>query len=278
MRHYSILLAIATLGSLLLGCGEHRGNPVDNALRTYSATNAPELEKYVLEFSEPRKTAGATEPSKPFPSSIIEGHIDSLDHNTNYGLWVARTHTGSNFYDGQRIYLYSDHEHSLREVVALRDRRIEDPVIPVRQHTGDISILAAVWPMHSQWWKSELWTNSIRTGAFSVMAAGGGCTVSPDHTKVAFWRTDGSGFHSLHLWDANTGTIQDIISMWEVDPGSGTSWHLKWSADSNALGLKGACGGFSRHRDRGRKDLNLIYLVPDKQMFQIPATAAPPNA
>ena len=148
---------------------------------------------------------------------------------------------------------------SVSDAFVLSDENQENPFI-----------LVSVRPTtNSDWWISELWTNNLRLGTASRMIAGGDCKIAPDRSKIAFWRRDGNGFHSLHVWDVKTDTIEDVISMWEIDPGSGTSWEWRWSADSKALNIQGACSGFHRYWKRGRKEFNLVYLVEAKRMFAI---------
>jgi hypothetical protein len=279
MASYLVCVCAGCVTLLFVGCRENPGFTTREVIPTIRpGTNTALLQKYVEEFSkaEPPRV----DPEAPVPPfhGLVTASVDCVDHTVDSNTWVILCHGGSSYYDGQKLCLYSKGADSFAELPTSGDKGVSNPILLSNRPGKETTLLVTVWPTNASWWEYELWTNKVATGRMSRMTSGGWCQVAPDHTKVAFWRTDGSGFHSLHLWDANTGTIQDIISMWEVDPGSGTSWHLKWSADSNALGLKGAYGGFSRHRDRGRKDLNLIYLVPDKQMFQIPATAAPPNA
>jgi len=111
----------------------------------------------------------------------------------------------------------------------------------------------------------------------SRLTDGGYCKASQDHSHVAFWRADESGFHSFHILDLRSGNIDDVISMWESDPGSGISWDWGWSADSKAIYIEGACGGFYHHRKWEYKQLDLIYLVNTRQMLQVPQQFLPPR-
>ena len=109
MNLHRCVLPFVSSACLLAGCGPSSEHAAIKVLPDiYSATNVPGLQKYVLEFSRvgsrPREPM---EPSLPFTEDMIRGRIDSLDHNPKCSLWLVRSHAGSGFYDGQRLYLYS---------------------------------------------------------------------------------------------------------------------------------------------------------------------------
>jgi hypothetical protein len=272
MRYFLILLGIAALiGMGCPGCGrEAASETVETVPAIHSLTNAPELGRYAVEFA--RDDAKPVEKQAlliPIGRNLIAGSIISVDHNTNCSLWLILSHSGSNYFDGQKLYLYSDKISQLNELTVYKDLRVLNSFVLSDNRGEQPFILASVWPTNSDWWVGELRTNNLRMGSALRMATGRWCKVAPDHSMAAFWRDDSAGFHSLHLWDVNTGGIQNVISMWESDPGSGTSWDWDWSADSRALNIRGTCGGFYRHRWRENKQFNLLYMVKDRQMFSI---------
>lgn len=273
MRPWVALLFLVVCGPILLvSCGVDSRSTITEVVPNISpVTNDPVLHKYVSEFSQlAPKAVQLTEPSIPFARNLIRGSIDAVDYNTNCSLWLIQSHAGSNHFDGQKLYLYSDKSQSLSEVAGFAGKRVENAIILSDWHGGDPFVLASIWPSNSEWWFTELWTNNLRSGVLLHLTDGGDCKVSPDHSHVAFWRRDSEGFYSLHIWDVHTGSIENVISMWERDPGSGTSWNWNWSVDSKALHIQGTCGGFLRRGKRERKEINLIYLVASKQMFQTP--------
>jgi hypothetical protein len=273
MKCYPVVLCLLLPVLLLGGCGAKNEFAVREVVPLVNrSTKVAGLDKYVYEFSRlDSKNLEPAEPFVPFARELIKGHIDSVDHNTNSSMWLIRSHSGSGYYDGQKLYLYSDQSDSLNEVKAFGEKRIDCPVLAFREQGPEGYILASVWPPHTHWWMTELWTNNLGTGALGRMAAGGNCKIAPDHSHAAFWRTDGTGFHSLHIWDVNSGTVEDVISVWEADPGSGTSWDWNWSGDSKALGIKGTCSGFRRREGRasGSRRLNLVYIVAERKMFDV---------
>jgi hypothetical protein len=234
------------------------------------ATDAIELHHYVLEFAIPaHRPDSEIEPFVPFKRNMIQGRIDSVDHNTNCSLWLIRSHSGSAYFEDQKLYLYSEKSNSLKELTVYLGTRFEGAVVLCDEPGEEPLILTTIWPPNSRWYTMELWTNRVGTTASSRLTVGGSFKVSPDHSKVAFWRTDGEGFYSLHLWDVGTRAIEDVISLWELDRGSGTSWDWTWSADSKVLNVQGVCGGFHQKREGGRNQFNFLYVVKEKKMYYI---------
>jgi len=247
------------------GCGS-KDETVQKLPAFTPLTNAPALERYVTEFASPTPQG---ELLIPVQRHLIAGGVISVDHNTNCWLWLIRSHTGSNYYDGQRLYLYSDKSAQFSEVKAFNGLGVREAFVLSDQNGEHPFILASVRPTNALWWVGELLTNNLRSNAVLRMTAGDRCKVAPDHLKVGFWRANSEGFHSFHVWDLSTGCIENVISMWETDPGSGTSWQWEWSADSKALHIQGTCSGFSRSRAGGRKEFDLLYLVDTKQVFSL---------
>jgi len=231
-------------------------------------TSAPNLQPYVLEFSQ-----GASkhiEETIPVGTNLIEGTVDGVDHNTNCSLWLILSHKGRTWGEDQKLYLYSDKSNQLHEVKAFPRTRVQKAFVFSDKQGRNPFILASVRQLNSDWWVSALWTNNLQTGLSARITTGGNWPdIAPDHSAVAFWRGDDAGFHSLHVWDANDGHIEAVLSMWESDPGSGTSWDIIWSKDSKALNIKGTCSGFYKNWRRGHIEFNLVYLVKERQMFSI---------
>jgi len=234
-------------------------------------TNFPALERYALEFpqlgSEPRRRPEAF---LSFDPSLIQGNVGMVDHNTNCSLWLFLTYSGSNYYDGQKLHLYSDESNRLDEITAYSSVEVSQAFVLSEKNGESPFILASVCPTNAKWWDKELRTNKLHASTARRMTSGGACHVSPDHLKVAFWRQNGAGFHSLHMWVVGAACIDDVISMWESDPGSGTSWYCHWSADSKALNIRGTSRGFYRDRQHYQQEFNLLYVVEDKRMFSLP--------
>jgi len=265
-----VLLTVAVVGSLFGACGS-RTMLTEKAPGVVSGTNVPELKLYEVEFASPVLTQNrVNERSLPFDRSSVHGQIDQIDHHTNYGMWLVLAHTGPSPSDGQKVYYYCEASGGVTRVTAYSRMRVYSASIVSRGSGTEPFILASVLPAGSVWYAAELWTNRISSSTPARLTIGGVYTLAPDRSKVAFWRTDGDGYHGLHVWDVHTGEIGNVVSMREQDPGSGTSWDLRWSADSAAINIRGACSGFQRSSAVGRREFNLVYIVSRKQLFQLP--------
>jgi hypothetical protein len=259
------LLTAAVILPFSNGCGRS-----DDAVETVPIirplTNAPGLERYLPNLPSPTPRG---ELVIPIEKHLIAGRVISVDHNTNCSLWLIRSLSGTNYPDGQRLYLYSDKSKQLNEVTGFNGLPLREAFVLSDRNGQNSFILASVQPANAHWYMTELLTNDLRANVALRLTAGYKCKVAPDHLKVAFWRTDSDWFHSLHIWDVTTGRIENVISLWELDPGSGTSWDWGWSEDSKALRIQGVCGGFYRNRARGRKEFDLLYVLDTKQMFSV---------
>jgi hypothetical protein len=96
--------------------------------------------------------------------------------------------------------------------------------------------------------------------------------VSPNRRHVAFL-TSGNGmdgFHNIWIFDAVTGQSRRLLSLWETDPGSGTSFDYDWSHDSKALVIKGSTQGFRRDRFGQYRKFILVYDLESSRFYDVP--------
>ncbi|MDB6064720.1 MAG: hypothetical protein JWR26_928 [Pedosphaera sp.] len=107
----------------LTGCIAKEANGTKEVVPSMtSVAQRSDLEPYRLEFSQPQTKA---ETILPFDRHIITGSIDIIDHNTNCSSWLILSHTGTNnFYDGQKLTLYSEKSHSFSEVATFAGARV----------------------------------------------------------------------------------------------------------------------------------------------------------
>jgi len=76
-----------------------------------------------------------------------------------------------------------------------------------------------------------------------------------------------TGFYALRLVPVDpVGPHRTVCTLWESDPGSGTSFDARWSKDSKALNLYGTTGGFSHDRQRAF-EINVIYIVESGEAY-----------
>ena len=76
-----------------------------------------------------------------------------------------------------------------------------------------------------------------------------------------------TGFYTLRLVAAGPGgPVRTVCTLWESDPGSGTSFSARWSRDSRAFHLYGTTGGFIHDRQRAFT-IDAIYLVESGQAY-----------
>ena len=90
-----------------------------------------------------------------------------------------------------------------------------------------------------------------------------GFAASPDGRFVAVDTHAARSYHTICVWDRWTERITPVLSIQEIDPGSGTSHFLAWSVDSRALLISGR--GQLPFRTPGK--LCFVYL-PERAVLQ----------
>jgi hypothetical protein len=207
-------------------------------------------------------------------------------HLPEAGLALLQTHEGSSWTRGQHLYLWSTATRTWREywipegMVVAEGRFVRvggtDAVLLTRWNPW--------WPHgenYPRFWKSLLARESRPAyGLYALdpdsaelryMFPGRLPVPSPDRLRVACLRSDGSGFHSVHVWSPGADTLVAVVSLWEADPGSGVSFRYYWSADSEVLFIDGTTRGFARSRMEAPRRVRLLYDVGRDELAEINA-------
>jgi len=265
----AIILCVVCINLFRGGCENGDDDSVMQVVPIiYQATNSPEAQPYLAEFiAATNEPVQLPVPLAEMPTNVQTAKIEAPDHNVALSLWAVLAHSREHYYDNQKIYVYADTTRSWKEISALEKWQLESVFIFSNAPDGGIFLLADM--------AQTLWAYNPTNDTRRRICGGDFCKPSPDHSKLAFWRTDGSGFYSIHVLDIASGKIANVISLREHDPGSGTSWNLAWSKDSKVLRIVGSCSGFRRYWRSGRINLNLMYLLNEKKMFEIPGIASP---
>ena len=110
----------------------------------------------------------------------------------------------------------------------------------------------------------------LKTKTLEPISPGYNVKASPDRSMAVFTRSGsiGTTLVSLHIWTPTSGEIQTVASLSETNPGSGHSFHYKWSSDSKALFLWGVAGGF-QPRTHNALEFRWAYFPTQKRIFSI---------
>ena len=271
-----VLLGFACSGSLFLaGCTPRSSVEVGEKIpEIISITNVPDLNRYVLEFSKPTPREPSVpirerkEPPLPVDHSLVQGRVLYADHNTNCSLWLMQSYMSSNWWEQQRLYVYSEKPKELQEITALAQKQITRGfVLSDKDCAEPLLVMSVLGSNDWSFWTSELWTYDLRSKDAKKLSLGLLDEVSPDHSKVLFEKLDEHGFHCLFLWNVNVGQIEPMLSLREPGEGSGETWDCRWSEDSEAVNITGYCSGFSKSKWKKYTELNLIYLVNEKTFY-----------
>jgi hypothetical protein len=95
--------------------------------------------------------------------------------------------------------------------------------------------------------------------------AGPGLAVSADGRFLAFDTRAARSYHTINVWDRWTEEVTPVVSVQEMDPGSGSSHGFTWSADSRALLISGS-GGLP-FRQPGK--LCFVYLPAHRTLHEV---------
>jgi hypothetical protein len=118
--------------------------------------------------------------------------------------------------------------------------------------------------------ETSLYLYPLPSGPLAYWGPGHTLKPSPDRRLAILLRSGAmaAGYYSMHLWDFEQDHLTTILSLREADPGSGRSFDYEWSADSRAVHITGATGGFERRKPQPRS-LDLIYLVGDETVYDL---------
>jgi hypothetical protein len=116
---------------------------------------------------------------------------------------------------------------------------------------------------------SGLYLLDPRTDVARFLCAGAVPTPSPDRASVAFLRSSGRGLHSLHVWTASEPEARTVVSLWEADPGSGRSFHWRWSDDSAVLFVQGRARGYAASPSRTARAVDLLYELREDRLAEL---------
>jgi hypothetical protein len=77
--------------------------------------------------------------------------------------------------------------------------------------------------------------------------------------------------HNVWVYNAITDRRTRVVSLVEVDPGSGISFDCRWSADGAALVIRGTAQRVGHERTRRGNGVQLVYAIADGRLFGITA-------
>ena len=215
------------------------------------------------------KERSDSEPAAPIDPALVRGQILSVDRDLPTSTWLIRTRE---MHPDLSTHLYALQEESgeLQEIVRLpSDLDIGWSYLCRGEREGELHVLSAMHPRRS--WapeRDEIWSCPLAGGEATRISNGTWLTPSTDRRRAAFLRSDGAGFHCYYWLNVSTGRVQPILSLWEVDPGSGASFCCHWSQDSRVLRIHGEGLGFEKRRGSHRI-YDLVYFVDEDLMVSM---------
>lgn len=123
-------------------------------------------------------------------------------------------------------------------------------------------------------YKTELHTapksGGYMTNGVPGLAPGIRAIASPDGSRVFFQKSrdpDTAGLCTLFLYEMQGAPPEAILSLWHVDPDSGSYWNYRWAQDSKAILFHGTTGGFSAEKRTGYYEFAMAYLLSDGKWY-----------
>jgi hypothetical protein len=100
---------------------------------------------------------------------------------------------------------------------------------------------------------------------------GDGLVLSPERRVAAYVSSEqrglsGGGFHTIHVWELDTARRDAVLSLWEIDPGSGQSFRYAWTRDSRALVIDGSTSGIGRSARPPRRGIRAILTLDPRSL------------
>jgi hypothetical protein len=298
-------LAIHVSCVAVLGPGSWGSGMQEKLPELLPAASNPEVEQYAREFAKapPAPAERASEAGAPQVSGLEEGaglaeaasglpgKVFWIDRLASEDLAVVATHEGRNWVEKQHFFLWdgSQQPGAARELDLAPAMILESPTLMKRG--AQTVLVVARWlpwgvpPLEklSRYVRSyadptlrpetSLYLYPLPSGPLRYWGPGHTLKPSPDRRLAILLRSGAmaAGYYSMHLWDFENDRLTTILSLREADPGSGRSFDYSWSADSRAVHISGATGGFQRRKPQPRT-LDLIYLVGDGTVYDLAAT------
>ena len=245
-------------------------------------------------------SAGAGEPGEWAPDAAatlqarlaaigltgIEGKPFQLDVDATGGAGVLQTSAGPSWTQGQRLYVRTDAAAPWREFALPPGLTLSDATLIRRG--GRPVVVASAW---QPWWPYErsygrfigslvdpprraeyaVYLLDVDGGAPRYLFPGEALELSPDRRAMAYVTSenDHAGYHTIAVWRVDADAPEPVLSLWEMDPGSGRSFGYGWSLDSRALRIDGATQGFARFGAGRYRTLRLVYLVESRRLIDL---------
>lgn len=247
---------------VLTGCGMgDKSGVVELHPQIFPLPTNSELRVYLEEFpfTWPKKRP---EPSPPPDRLQIRGKLLMADHIEGLDLWAALSYEGKYWNQSQNIYVWRHATNALQQLGGFDNQVVSQ--LALITNASPALILEG----------DELVKYDLVSKQHSSLGPGHNILLSPDRQKMVFLRSERSGYHSVHLLDVGSGQIRPILSLWEVDPGSGTSFVYLWSNDSKAVFFVGDTQGFSRNHLAGPKRFYFLCRLDDGRIYEVPRPTA----
>jgi len=114
---------------------------------------------------------------------------------------------------------------------------------------------------------------NFSSGEKKPLFQGSRLTFSLDRRWAAGYETiDTNGRYALLIVDLDTLQIRKLFTMWEADPGSGTSFHCNWSADGKVLEFYGDVLLVDKVQDTHSapiRKVRYVYLVEKGELHDL---------
>ena len=112
----------------------------------------------------------------------------------------------------------------------------------------------------------------IERGIAQFLFPGDRLVLSPDRSVAAYVSSErfgltGGGFHTIYVWDLETDQRRPVMSLWELDPGSGISFNYAWTRDSRALLIAGSTSGVGRSGAPPRGPIRALFTREPRSLY-----------
>jgi hypothetical protein len=245
-----------------------------------TSTNVISLEDTVATSPTP-----ATVPEAKWRGSNVVGHALLIDEISPEGPAILQSYGGKNWTADQHLYFRRTATETWREVRLPARFIAENPKL-VRMN-GRLVALVGRW--HS-WYPERrnykrflrsivdaelrpeyaLYSIDPESGAIQFLFPGQSVALSPDRRFAAYMSSENnsSGFDTIRVLNMDSNESKPVLSLREIDPGSGTSFQYQWMKNSRELLISGGTQGFSRSA-RGYGDFRIIYLIGRDVLIEI---------
>lgn len=240
---------------------------------------------YVKEFKAKNEMDSFID-SSMINDSIIIGKVFNYDAIPELDISLVQTYSGRSWGIGQHLFVGSTIHRGWKEVSLPENMIFQDATL-LPDDNGYIIFLSRWnnWRPYRDKYERFLKSHNDKTlraersvyifnpttKKLDYLFPGYHLVPSPDRLYIGYMISQSlyGGKHMIMIYDRQTKQSKSVLSLYESDLGSGSSFDYVWSKDSKVLFLKGGTSGFDKQQPFKKGNFQLIYSIENGVLYDV---------